>query len=107
MFRERESDFEALGRAWDASVAYARAQPEEAREIMRHRLGSDEDPAAFAAMFDKFEWLDGEATANFRHGGPTRTDLRDHAGGDRVLSEMGELKMALSPADVITHGVWD
>jgi hypothetical protein len=27
--------------------------------------------------------------------------------GLEVLSEMGELKMELSPADVIAHGVWD
>ena len=108
MFRERESDFEALGRAWDAGVAYARAQPEDAREIIRHKLGSDEDPAGFAAMFKKFEWLDGEANRQFfgtrDHPGPLYDTTQEAIG---VLSAMGELNMELFPADVIGHGIWD
>jgi NitT/TauT family transport system substrate-binding protein len=108
VFRERESDFEALGRAWDASVAYVRAEPEEALEIMRRSLGWDEDPAAFAAMFDRFEWLDGESNRRIfgtaDQPGPIYETTRE---GLEILSEMGELKMELSPADVIAHGVWD
>jgi NitT/TauT family transport system substrate-binding protein len=108
VFRERESDFEALGRAWDASVAYARAEPEEALEIIRRSLGWDEDPAGFAAMFDGFEWLDGESNRQIfgtaDQPGPIYETMRE---GLEVLSEMGKLKMELSPADVIAHGVWD
>ena len=108
VFHKRESDFEALGRAWDAGVAYARAKPEEALKIMRHSLGWDEDPAGFAAMFDGFEWLDGESNRQFfgttDQPGPIYETMRK---GLEVLSEMGELKMELSPADVIAHGVWD
>jgi NitT/TauT family transport system substrate-binding protein len=108
VLRERESDFEALGRAWDASVIYARAAPEEALDIMRRSLGWDEDPAGFAAMFDGFEWLDGESNrqsfGTADQPGPIYETMRE---GLEVLSEMGELKMELSPADVIAHGVWD
>jgi NitT/TauT family transport system substrate-binding protein len=108
VFRDRERDFEALGRAWDAGVAYARANPEEALDIMRRSLGWDEGLAGFAAMFDRFEWLDGEANrqtfGTTDQPGPIYETMRE---GLEVLSEMGELKMELSPADVIAHGVWD
>ena len=108
VFQEQERDFEALGRAWDAGVAYARAQPDEALEIMRRRLGWAADPAGFAAMLDGFEWLDGESNRQFfgtaDQPGPIYETMREAID---VLSEMGELKMELSPADVIAHGVWD
>ena len=75
---------------------------------MRHSLGWAEDPAGFAAMFDGFEWLDGESNRQFfgtaEHPGPIYETMREGLG---VLSEMGQLKMELAPADVIAHGVWD
>jgi NitT/TauT family transport system substrate-binding protein len=108
VFREREGDFEAIGRAWDAAVRYARAQPEEALEIMRRGLGSDEDPAGFAAMFEAIVILDGKGNREFfgtaDQPGPIYDTMQEAID---VLSEMGELKMALTPADVIAHGVWD
>lgn len=108
MFRARESDFEAIGRAWDAAVRYARAHPDEANRIMMAGLGLDEDPAAFAGMLETIEWLDGDANREFfgtaDQPGPIYEVMQEAID---VLSQMGELKMALTPADVIAQGVWD
>jgi NitT/TauT family transport system substrate-binding protein len=108
VFRERERDFEALGRAWDSGVSYARAHPDESREIMMRGLHWSEDAAGFAAMLDTFVWFDGEANRQFFGTADQPGPIYDtmHESID-ILSEMGELKMALTPADVIAHGVWD
>jgi hypothetical protein len=59
-------------------------------------------------MLDGFEWLDGESNRQFfgtaDQPEPIYETMREAID---VLSEMGELKMELSPADVIAHGVWD
>jgi NitT/TauT family transport system substrate-binding protein len=46
---DRQAEFQALARAWDAAVHYIEAHPDEANEVMAHGVGGWlEDPAVFA-----------------------------------------------------------
>ena len=49
VFEDRQDDFAALARAWDAALDYVEAHPDEANQMMaRHVGGWLEDPAVFA-----------------------------------------------------------
>jgi NitT/TauT family transport system substrate-binding protein len=109
VFNERKSEFQAVARAWDAAVRYVEARPDEANEIMaRHLGGGLADPAAFAAMLKGIGFYDAERNQEYfgtsDQPGPIYETMQQAID---VWSSVGMLKMQVSPADVIRHGIWD
>jgi hypothetical protein len=106
--RDRQSEFQAFGRAWDATVDYIGIHPDEANEIIgRHLGGSLEDPAVVGASLKGIHLYDGEENRAYL-GTP------DHPGQiyetmQRIIdvwSSLGRLKSAITPANVIRHDIW-
>ena len=59
VFDDRQAEFQALARAWDAAVDYVEAHPDEANQIMaRHVGGWLEDPAVFAETLKGVRFYD-------------------------------------------------
>ena len=109
VFGERKNDFQALARAWDAAVRYVEAHPDEANAIMaRHLGGGLEDPAVFAETLRGVGFYDAERNREYfgtpDHPGPIYETMQEAID---VWSSIGMLKMQVSPADVIAHGILD
>jgi NitT/TauT family transport system substrate-binding protein len=109
VFSDRSEEFKAVGRAWGEAVDYFNTHPDEAIEIMARNLGGWlEDPALFAEMLRGVEFYDIEAIRAYLgtpdKPGPLYETMR---GAIEVWSELGVLKVAVTPADVIVHGVLD
>lgn len=109
LLQARRKEFGALARAWDAAVKYIEAHPDEAHEIMaRHLGGRLENPAAFVATLKGVSFYDAEANREFfgtpEQPGPIYQTMQLAID---VLSDAGQLKTELSPADVIAHGIFD
>ena len=105
----RREDFKAVGRAWVAAVEYFKTHPDEAVAIMARTLGGgSEDPAAFAEALKGVGIYD-EAGIRAYLGTPDQPgpiyQTMQHA--IDVWSELGVLKVKLTPADVIAHGILD
>ena len=99
IFRDRQSEFQALGRAWDAAVDYVDAHPDEANEIIARSLGGWlEDPAVVAD--DPERELATTARSNRQYFGtpdqPGQIYETMQYGID-VWSELGELRCELAP----------
>lgn len=108
-FINRKDEFQAFARAWDAAVGYYEAHPEEAIEIMaRHVGGWLTDPALFAETLEGVGYYDAESNREY-FGTPDRPGeiYQTAQYAIDVWSGVGMLKMELSPADIIAHGVWD
>ena len=109
LLEARKEDFKAVARAWDAAVRYVEAHPDEANAIMaRHLGGGNEDPAAFAESLKGVDLYDAEANRAF-FGTPAQPGpiYRTMQLAIDVLSDTGQLKTELTPADVIIHGIFD
>jgi NitT/TauT family transport system substrate-binding protein len=108
-FERRGSDFEALGRAWDAAVSYVEAHPEEAHAIMASAMGDWlDDPAVFAETLDGLALYDADQNREY-FGSPAAPgqiyETMQYA--IDVWSSLGRLKTELTPADVIGHGIFN
>jgi NitT/TauT family transport system substrate-binding protein len=106
---EREPDFEALGRAWDAAIAHVEASPDEAIATMAAALGgAHEDPTLFAATLEKIRFYDGERNVEYfgtpEEPGPVYETAQVAID---VWRSAGVLRLELAPADMISHAVWD
>jgi NitT/TauT family transport system substrate-binding protein len=108
ILHDRQPEFQALGRAWDAAVDYTRAHPDEANEIIaRHLGGALEDPAIVSESLKGIHFYDGEENRAY-------FGTRDRPGQiyetmQRIIdvwSSLGRLKVAIVPADVIRHDIW-
>jgi NitT/TauT family transport system substrate-binding protein len=109
VFNDRNDEFGALARAWDAAVRYVEAHPDEANAIMaRHLGGGLNDPVAFAEILKGVGLYDAERNREYfgtpDSPGPIYTTMQQAID---VWSGVGMLKMQVSPADVIRHGIWD
>lgn len=109
LFDDRKDEFRAVARAWDAAVRYVETHPDEANAIMARHLGGPlEDPAAFADTLKGVGFYDAERNREYfgtpDHPGPIYETMQQAID---VWSSVGMLKMQVSPADVIRHGIWD
>ncbi|MCC2664940.1 MAG: taurine transporter substrate-binding protein [Geminicoccaceae bacterium] len=109
LLEARKEEFRAVARAWDAAVRYVEAHPDEANEIMaRHLGGGLDDPAAFAATLKGVSLYDAAANRAFfgtpDQPGPIYQTMQLAID---VLSDAGQLKTELTPADLIIHGIFD
>jgi NitT/TauT family transport system substrate-binding protein len=109
IFNDRKDEFQAMARAWDAAVQYVAAHPDEANAIMARNMGDWlEDPAVFAEMLRGIALYDGADNRDYfgtpDEPGPIYQTMQ-HA--IDVWSELGVLKVELTPADVIAHGILD
>ena len=109
VFDERKEDFRAVARAWAAAVDYAKAHPEEANAIMARSLGGWlEDPAVFAEIMKGVGLYDAKTSRDYlgtpEAPGPIYDTMQY---GIDVMSSLGRLKVQVTPADLIAHGIFD
>jgi NitT/TauT family transport system substrate-binding protein len=109
VFDSRKAEFRAVGHAWAAAVDYAQAHPDEANEIMARYVGGGlEDPIAIAEALRGIRLYDAVGIREYL-GTPDKPgpiyDTMRHA--IDFMSSVGMLKVALTPADVIAHGILD
>ncbi|HSA82970.1 MAG TPA: ABC transporter substrate-binding protein [Geminicoccaceae bacterium] len=108
VFAERKDDFRAFASAWDAAVGYYQAHPDEAISIMaRHVGGWLEDPAVFAETLKGVRFYDAKSNRAY-FGTPDRPGqiYQTAQYAIDVWGSVGMLKLELSPADIIAHGIW-
>jgi NitT/TauT family transport system substrate-binding protein len=109
VFDDRKNDFRALARAWDAGVRYLEAHPHEANEIMARYLGGGlEDPVAFAETLKGVGFYDAER--NREYFGTREKPGQAYETMQKAIDvwlELGVLKVKVTPADVIAHGILD
>jgi NitT/TauT family transport system substrate-binding protein len=109
VLEQRQVEFKALVRAWDAAVKYAEANPEDAVKIMAARMGGWlEDPAVFAESLKGTRLY--AASINRAYFGTREKpgqayQTMQHA--IDVWSDLGLLKVKVTPADLIAHGIFD
>ena len=106
---QRRAEFQAVGRAWVAAVEYFKTHPEEAVAIMARNLGGgSEDPTEFAEALKGVGIYDAAGIRAYL-GTPERPgpiyQTMQHA--IDVWSQLGVLKVKVTPADVIAHGILD
>lgn len=109
LFEARKAEFRAVARAWDAAVAYVEAHPGEAIEIMAKNVGGWlENPAVFAETLEGIRFYDGARNREYFGTPENPGQVYDTVQkAIDVWSSLGRLKVELTPADVIRHGVWD
>jgi NitT/TauT family transport system substrate-binding protein len=106
---ERKGEFRAVGRAWVAAVELFKANPDEAVAIMARNLGGgSEDPAAFAEALKGVGIYDAAGIRAYLgtpdQPGPIYQTMQQAID---VWSDLGALKVKVTPADVIAHGILD
>ena len=107
VFSARREEFKSVGRAWVAAVEYFKTNPHEAVEIMaRHVGGSLEGPAEFDEALRGVAFYDADAIRKYvgtpDDPGPLHQTMQDAID---VWSELGVLKVKVTPADVIASGI--
>ena len=106
VFNDRKKEFQALARAWDAAVHFVEAHPDEANAIMARHIG--EDPAVVADMLRGVTLYDADRNrAYFGTPGQPGTIYQTMQSAIDVWSDLGMLKVKLTPSDVIAHGIFD
>ena len=108
LLADRQVDFQALGRAWDAAVDYANAHPDEATAIMAARMGGSlADAAMFAESLAGVRLYDGERNREYlAHRIDPARFTRPYSTPSTSGSSLGVLEFELSPADIIRHDIW-
>jgi NitT/TauT family transport system substrate-binding protein len=109
VFNERLSDFRALGRAWDAALDYVEAHADEANEIMARNVGGWlEDPEVFAETLKGIRFYDSKRNQEY-FGTPAEPGQIYNTAQKAidVWTSIGLLKIDVTAADVVAHGVWD
>jgi NitT/TauT family transport system substrate-binding protein len=89
ILQDRQAEFQAFGRAWDAAVNYICAHPDEANRIIARYLGGSlEDPADVGESLKGVHLYNGEENRAY-FGTPDRpgADLRNDATHHRCLVE--------------------
>jgi NitT/TauT family transport system substrate-binding protein len=109
VFSARREEFQSVGRAWVAAVDYFKSHPDEAVEIMARHVGaSPEEPADFAEALRGVAFYDEEGIRGYLgtpdEPGPIYQTMRRAID---IWSDLGVLKVDLTPADVIAHGILD
>jgi NitT/TauT family transport system substrate-binding protein len=104
---DRRQEFKAVGRAWIAAVEYFKTHPDEAVAIMtRYVGGALEEPADFADALRGVAFYDAEGIRKYvgtpDQPGPIYQTMDDAID---VWSDLGVLKVKVTPADVIAHGI--
>ena len=108
IFNDRQAEFRALARAWDAAVHYVEAHPDEASQIMaRHVGGWLDDPAVFAETLLGIRFYDSARNREY-FGTPDRPGQIYQTSQYAIdfWRSLGVLKADIAPADVIRHDVW-
>jgi NitT/TauT family transport system substrate-binding protein len=109
VFAERRDEFRAVARAWDAAVEFFETNPAEAIRIMaRHVGGWLEDPAVFAETLKGVRFFD--AVSNQEYFGTLERPGQIYQTAQYAIdlwSSVGMLKVEVTPADVIAHGILD
>jgi NitT/TauT family transport system substrate-binding protein len=109
ILHDRQVEFQALGRAWDAAVDYIRAHPDEANAIIARYLGGSlEDRAVVGESLMGIHLYDGEENRAY-FGTPDRPG-QIYETVQRIIdiwSSLGGLKADIAPADTISHDVWE
>ena len=106
---EREPEFDALGRAWGAAVDHLEANPDEATEIMAAALGGAHgDPKLLSETLQNVHFYNAERNREY-FGTPDRPGQAYETARTAidVWSGAGVLQFELTPADMISHDVWD
>ena len=109
IFNRRKPEFAALARAWEAAVRFIEAHPDEANAIMARNMGDWlEDPAVFADMLRGVALYDAARNREY-FGTPEKPGqiYQTMQYAIDVWSDLGMLKVKLTPADVIAHGIFD
>jgi NitT/TauT family transport system substrate-binding protein len=107
VLKNRRDDFRAVGRAWAAAVDYFKLHPDEAIAIMANHLGGSlEDPGDFAEVLRGVAFYDAQGIRNYvgtpDAPGPLSQTMQNAID---VWSELGVLKVKVTPADVIAYGI--
>lgn len=108
ILRDRQSDFQAFGRAWDAAVNYVGTHPDEANAIIARSLGGSlEDPAVVGESLRGIHFYDGEENRAY-FGTPDRPGqiYKTMQLIIDVWSDLGRMKVDIAPADVIRNDIW-
>jgi NitT/TauT family transport system substrate-binding protein len=101
----RRQEFQAVGRAWFAAVEYFKTHPDEAVAIMARSLGGgSEYPAAFAEALKGVGIYDDVGLGTPEQPGPIYWTMQRAID---IRTELGVLKVEVTPADVIAHGILD
>jgi NitT/TauT family transport system substrate-binding protein len=107
IFNKRKAEFQALACAWDAAVRYVDEHPTEANAIIAHSMGDWlEDPAVVAEMLRGVAFYD--AARNREYFGTPEAPGQIYQTMQYAIdvwSDLGMLKVEVTPADVITHGI--
>jgi NitT/TauT family transport system substrate-binding protein len=106
---QRRPEFQAIGRAWVAAVEFFKTHQDEAIGIMARNLGGgSENPIEFAEALKGVEIYD-EAGIRAYLGTPEQPGpiYRTMQRAIDIWTELGVLKVEVTPADVIAHGVLD
>lgn len=109
LFKARKEEFQALARAWDAAVRFVDAHPAEANAIMARSMGDWlEDPAVVAEMLRGVAFYDADRNRDY-FGTSERPGqiYQTMQYAVDVWSDLGMLKVEVTPADVIAHGIFD
>jgi NitT/TauT family transport system substrate-binding protein len=109
VFNGRKEEFRAVGRAWADAVDYFKSDSDQAIDIMARNLGGGlEDPAVFAEMLRGVSMYDADGHREYfgtpDEPGPIYQTMQYAID---VWSDLGVLKVKVSPADVIAHGILD
>jgi NitT/TauT family transport system substrate-binding protein len=109
VFDDRKNDFRALARTWDAAVRYVEDHPDDANEIMaRHLGGGLEILRPSARSWSAWDFYD--ADRNRQYFGTREKPGQAYGTMQKAIdvwSELGMLKVEVTPADVIAHGIFD
>jgi NitT/TauT family transport system substrate-binding protein len=103
---DRQADFRALGRAWDAAVDYIEAHRDEAVAIMAGHM-RDKGPIALSETLSKIQLYDGERNRHYFGSADNPGQIHQTAQyAIELWSRLGVLDFELSPGDVVSHDLW-
>jgi NitT/TauT family transport system substrate-binding protein len=109
LFEGRKEEFRAVARAWDAAVRFVDEHPAEAHAIIARSMGDWlADPAVVAEMLRGVGFYD--AAMNREYFGTADQPgqiYRTMQYAINVWSDLGMLKVEVTPADMIAHGIFD
>jgi NitT/TauT family transport system substrate-binding protein len=107
IFNARKAEFRALARAWDAAVRYVDEHPAEANAIIARSMGDWlADPAVVDEMLRGVAFYD--AARNREYFGASEAPGQIYQTMQYAIdvwSDLGMLKVEVTPADVIAHGI--
>jgi NitT/TauT family transport system substrate-binding protein len=109
IFNDRKQEFRAVARAWDAAVRYVDEHPAEANEMIARNMGDWlADPSVVAEILRGVSLYDADENRKY-FGTPEQPGqiYQTMQYAIDVWTELGLLKVKVTPADVIAHGIYD